>query len=427
MATSSISDATTLSELGLSPYARKRRHLQLRISWDIFQGLCVAAASLFLFARQRPAGKVLALPSCAPAHNVCNGSNCPAATCASFATRVDAIWGEAAADPLEAAAACFTNFFLISMCGNSPIAWFATLGFASVDNADFAALRDGVISRYGDLYDGRAGYAFGVLAWLFFLVPYLVHGFLLLPLELSASAQDATNAYKIQPKRFVDTSKILKVLVVSLTDLFLIGLPYVCAIVSWTVKSRGTKGVRVEGDLPPYTERAWMLIAHLLVNELLFFYSHWALHKGVLYKKIHKIHHEFTAPFALAALYAHPIEFVVADLIPFTAGFLVFRPHIFFVFMWIVGACLGTQTHHSGYRLPWIAGFDENPDFHDFHHQRFNTCYGNIGWLDALHGTSKMYFDERKKRAAKFEEEQAEWEAKAKEIRAGGVAVKKEQ
>ena len=38
-----------------------------------------------------------------------------------------------------------------------------------------------------------------------------------------------------------------------------------------------------------------------------------------------------------------------------------------------------------------------------------------------------MYFDERKKRAAKFEEEQAEWEAKAKEIRAGDVAVKKEQ
>ena len=63
----------------------------------------------------------------------------------------------------------------------------------------------------------------------------------------------------------------------------------------------------------------------------------------------------FKAPFALAALYAHPIEFMVADLIPFTAGFLVFRPHIFFVFMWVVGACLGTQTHRSTVKVPVFA------------------------------------------------------------------------
>jgi len=43
--------------------------------------------------------------------------------------------------------------------------------------------------------------------------------------------------------------------------------------------------------------------------------------------------------------------------------------------------------------IPWIADFDHQPDFHDFHHCRFSCNYGNIGWLDALHGTSKMYFD----------------------------------
>jgi len=267
-----------------------------------------------------------------------------------------------------------------------------------------------VVTRWGDPYDGHSGYVLGLYCFACFVVPFIVYGAMLLPLELWSPAMDASMPYKIQPQKRIEAERVPRVVATSLAKLCLIGLPYIMCIATVSVKSRGEKGVRLQGSLPPYSERAWMLLAHLLVNEVLFFYSHWAFHKGSLYKKIHKKHHEFTAPFALAALHAHPIELVVADLIPFTAGFLIFRPHIFFCFMWIVGACLGTQTHHSGYRLPWIADFDEQPDFHDFHHQRFNCCYGNIGWLDALHGTAKAYHEAKAAKKAERDKAQAQWE-----------------
>ena len=49
---------------------------------------------------------------------------------------------------------------------------------------------------------------------------------------------------------------------------------------------------------------------------------------------------------------------------------------------------------------------------------RFNCCYGNIGWLDALHGTAKTYNEYKAAKRAARDEAQRVWEAQAAAIRA---------
>ena len=195
MATTSVSvpaaptlEAGTLEELGPSPRQRYRARRLRHAAWDVFQALCVVAASLYLFARQRRPDLLLLGWSSAELRQV--------------------IWQEASADPLEASCACFTNFFLISMCGNSPLAWAVVLGFASVDNRMFDAFKADVVAHYGDFYDGNGAYFLGVCAFACFLLPYLVHGLLLLPLEVWSPAVKVGQLYKIQAAKRIDISRI---------------------------------------------------------------------------------------------------------------------------------------------------------------------------------------------------------------------------
>ena len=112
--------AQKLADLGPSPYAKRRRHLMLRTSWDVVQCLAICAVSLHLFARH--AGE---------------GAEVSSAASSSYLSYVKTLLRVAAADPLQAGCCCFCNFFMVSMCGNSPVAYVAAFGVAIVDDATF--------------------------------------------------------------------------------------------------------------------------------------------------------------------------------------------------------------------------------------------------------------------------------------------------
>lgn len=103
-----------------------------------------------------------------------------------------------------------------------------------------------------------------------------------------------------------------------------------------------------------------------LMREITFYYSHRIFHTKFLYKIIHKRHHQWTAPIAVTAIYCHPIEHLVSNIMPTAVGLQIMRSHLFTWWLYVGLATVETLTSHSGYHLPfWMS-----PEFHDFHHEK---------------------------------------------------------
>jgi sterol desaturase/sphingolipid hydroxylase (fatty acid hydroxylase superfamily) len=72
-------------------------------------------------------------------------------------------------------------------------------------------------------------------------------------------------------------------------------------------------------DFPSHWTMLWQVIACMVIEDTLFYWGHRTLHHPALYPLIHKVHHQYMdATIGISAEYAHPVEFVVANLIPFS-------------------------------------------------------------------------------------------------------------
>jgi len=188
-------------------------------------------------------------------------------------------------------------------------------------------------------------------------------------------------------------------------------------ILLWTSYA-GQKKAGMNGDIDNvpywYTTLIHITIC-MVIEDTLFYWAHRALHHPAIYGPVHKVHHSYKTSIGLASEYAHPIEFIFSNAVPFSTGPLLCGVltgtgmHYLSFFMWSMLRTGETVDGHSGFEFPWspyrLLPFSGSSTAHDFHHSVNIGNYASFfTWWDHWMGTDQAF----KRWEAKMSNQQTE-------------------
>ena len=162
---------------------------------------------------------------------------------------------------------------------------------------------------------------------------------------------------KLQPNRFIIGKDRIDLVRLAFINMVLVACFVCCPLFGYTwdriINQRKIQGKPYEDFSIVWKQEVFgKLPIHALLAEVSFYVVHGFLHwSPTLYKKIHKVHHRFVAPTAMACVYAHPLEFAIGNVLPIYLGPMVCDSHPMTCYIWWGLAMLGTCKGHSGYRI----------------------------------------------------------------------------
>ncbi|KAI8824368.1 uncharacterized protein EV422DRAFT_318113 [Fimicolochytrium jonesii] len=166
----------------------------------------------------------------------------------------------------------------------------------------------------------------------------------------------------------------------------------------------------LEVPFPSWTTIALSCLFCLVMEDTYHYFVHRLGHHPALYKHVHKVHHEFSAPFGIAAEHAHPIEVLVLGQGFFIGPVLLLLMgvdmHVITMFAWLALRLVETVDVHAGYDFPWsfhkFIPFWGGAEFHDYHHMAFVGNYSSsFRYWDWLFGTDQAFETWKAKQANK--------------------------
>ncbi|PKI56162.1 hypothetical protein CRG98_023430 [Punica granatum] len=160
-------------------------------------------------------------------------------------------------------------------------------------------------------------------------------------LELSGSV--GLDKYKIQPRVRLSFSEMLRCYKDVMWMFFFVVGPL--QLVSYpTVKMIG---IRTGLALPSGWEIFMQLLVYFVIEDYTNYWIHRFLHCKWGYQKIHRVHHEYTAPIGFAAPYAHWAEILILG-IPSFLGPAIAPGHMITLWLWIALRQIEAIETHSG-------------------------------------------------------------------------------
>jgi methylsterol monooxygenase len=155
----------------------------------------------------------------------------------------------------------------------------------------------------------------------------------------------------------------------------------------------------MDAPLPGFATLAAFFLLADVCNGWLFYWSHRAVHSKLLYRRVHKQHHEYKGTVGFAAEFAHPVEQVLSNQGPTIFACLVFGAHFAVWLVWLAVRLEQTYETHSGYCFYgtwlWRIGLTnaEGCAYHDYHHTGNRGNFGGPAYLDHLFGTMDAWVE----------------------------------
>jgi sterol desaturase/sphingolipid hydroxylase (fatty acid hydroxylase superfamily) len=109
------------------------------------------------------------------------------------------------------------------------------------------------------------------------------------------------------------------------------------------------------------------------LTDMLFWGSHWLAHRCARLRRFHAQHHRWHVPCGMAALDAHPLDFLVSNLGSMAAALWLVDAGEALCAVWVTVSTINTVCVHSGFRTA-----------HRLHHERHGFNFGAGGVVDRL-------------------------------------------